>query len=286
MLHVPIDGQNSLTKGPGKWTARYARQPDAQAPAGGVSTTLNDLSRWLRLELGGGKLDGRQLIATEALAETHTPQIVTSFSPEQGRISSYGLGWIVGIERGGTVSWKHSGEFSLGVRTEVALLPAQGLGIAVLSNAAPSGVPEGLIESFIDLVVIGKLERDWVEFANRMMDEDTKKELDKLRDYGHPPTRPLPPMKLSAYAGKYANEFFGPIEFVEVSGSLVMRMGPKPLEAELLHWDRDMFVFQPVGEMSGGLAGVQFSIDAESQADRVLVENLNIHGLGTFTRVK
>lgn len=286
LLHVPIDGQNSLTKGQGKWTARYTRQPDAQAPAGGVSTTLNDLARWLRLEINGGTLDGQRLIASEALAETHTPQIVTSFSVEQGRLSSYGLGWIVGIERGGTPTWKHSGEFSLGVRTEVALLPVQGLGIAVLSNAAPSGVPEGLIESFIDLVVIGKLERDWVEFANRMMDEDTKTELAKQRDYSHPPTRPAPPLKLSAYTGKFENEFFGSIEFAESNKKLVMRMGPKPIEAELLHWDRDLFVFQPVGEMSGGLAGVQFSIDADGQADRVVIENLNIHGLGTFARGK
>lgn len=286
LLHVPIDGQNSLTKGPGKWTARYTRQPDAQAPAGGVSTTLNDLARWLRLEISGGKLDGHQLIAAEALAETHTPQIVTSFSVEQGRLSSYGLGWIVGIERGGTPTWKHSGEFSLGVRTEVALLPTQGLGIAVLSNAAPSGVPEGLIESFIDLVVIGKLERDWVEFANRMMDEDTKKGIEQQRDYSHPPTRPAPPLTLSAYTGKFENDFFGPIEFVENQKKLVLRMGPKPIEAELLHWDRDLFIFQPVGEMSVGPAGVQFSIDADGVADRVLIENLNIHGLGTFTRAK
>lgn len=286
LLHVPIDGQNSLTKGPGKWTARYTRQPDAQAPAGGVSTTLNDLARWLRLEISGGTLDGRQLIAPEALAETHTPQIVTSFSTDQGRLSSYGLGWIVGIERAGTVTWKHSGEFSLGVRTEVALLPSQGLGIAVLSNAAPSGVPEGLIESFIDLVVIGKLERDWVEFANRMMDEDTKKGIDQQRDYSHPPARPAPPLRLSAYTGKFENEFFGQIEFVENKSKLVLRMGPKPIEAELLHWDRDLFIFQPVGEMSVGPAGVQFSIDANGVADRVLIENLNIHGLGTFTRAK
>jgi len=286
LLHVPVGGQNSPTKGPGKWTARYTRQPDAQAPAGGVSTTLNDLARWLRLQINDGTLDGKQLIAPEALAETHTPQIVTSFSPEQGRLSSYGLGWIVGLERGGTPTWKHSGEFSLGVRTEVALLPTQGLGIAVLSNAAPSGVPEGLIESFIDLVVVGKLERDWVEFANRMMDADTKKSIDQQRDYSRPPTRPAPPLMLSAYTGKFENEFFGTIGFVESKNKLVLRMGPKPIEAELLHWDRDLFIFQPVGEMSVGPAGVQFSIDADGKADRVVVENLNIHGLGAFTRAK
>ena len=201
LLHVRVDG---------KWIAKNTRQPDAQAPAGGASTTLNDLVPWMRLQLNEGKLDGRQLISAAALAETHTPQIVTGFNQDEGRLVSYGLGWNVNVERGGKVFWKHSGAFALGMRTEVAMLPAEELAIVVLSNAAPTGVPEGLIESFYDLVLDGKLQRDWVEFANRMFDEEIKKELGQERDYSHPPTQPTPALKHSAYAGKYANDFFGP----------------------------------------------------------------------------
>jgi hypothetical protein len=36
--------------------------------------------------------------------------------------------------------------------------------------------------------------------------------------------------------------------------------------------------------MSGGPAGVQFSINPAGKADQVVIENLNIHGLGTFAR--
>ena len=199
---------------------------------------------------------------------------------------SYGLGWNVSVERGGKVFWKHSGAFSLGMRTEVAMLPSEELAIAVLSNAAPTGVPEGLVESFFDLVLDGKLQRDWVEFANRMFEEEIKKELGQERDYSHPRQQPMPPLKLSAYTGKYANDFFGPIELVDREGELVLRLGPKPMEFELRHWDRDVYYYQPVGESAGGLAGVRFSIDSRSQADRVLIENLNIHGQGTFSRVE
>ena len=132
LLHVQIDG---------KWTAKFTRQPDAQTPAGGASSTLNDLVRWLKLQLNQGSVDGRQLIARDVLRETHTPQIVTSFAPEEGRLVSYGLGWNVSVERGGRVFWKHSGGFALGMRTEVALLPSEQLAIAVLSNAGPTGIP-------------------------------------------------------------------------------------------------------------------------------------------------
>jgi hypothetical protein len=277
LLHVLVNG---------KWTPKNTRQPDAQAPAGGASSTLNDLVRWMRLQLNEGKVEGRQLIPASALAETRTPQMLLSFSPEQGRIGSYGLGWNVSVERGGKVFWKHSGSFSLGMRTAVALLPSEKLGIVVLSNAGPTGVPEGLVESFYDLVLDNKLQRNWIEFANRMFDEEIKKELGQERDYSHPPARPLPALAISAYTGKYANELYGPIELADKRGKLALRLGPKPLEFELRHYDRDVFLYQPVGESAGGPAGVRFSIDPTRQADHVLIENLNIHGQGTFARVK
>jgi CubicO group peptidase (beta-lactamase class C family) len=270
----------------GKWTAKFTRQPDAQAPAGGASSTLNDLARWMRLVLNEGVFDGQQIVSAQALAETHAPQIVVNFTPSEGRLFSYGLGWNVTVERAGRVFLKHSGAFSLGMRTEVALLPADKLGIVVLSNAGPTGIPEGLVESFFDLALDGKLERDWVEFANRMFDEEVKRELGQRRDYSHPPAKPLPALDLTAYTGKYANDFVGEIELASREGQLVLKLGPKPLEFELRHWDRDVFIYQPPGENAGGLSGVSFSIDSGRSADRVVIENLNIDGQGTFSRLK
>ncbi len=277
LLHVRVDG---------KWTAKHTRQPDAQAPAGGASTTLNDLVRWMRLQIGEGQFEGKQVVAAAALAETHTPQIMMSFNPDKGRIGTYGLGWNVSVERGGRVFFRHSGAFSLGMRTEVSVLPSEHLAIAVLSNAAPTGVPEGLTESFFDLLLDGKLERDWVEFANRMFDEELKRELGQERDYSQPPAQPSPPLALAAYTGQYANDFFGAIELADQQGTLILRLGPKRTEFPLRHWDRDTFIYQPTGESAGGPSGLVFSIAPDGQADRVLIENLNVHGQGAFARVK
>ena len=277
LLHVKVDG---------KWVPKYTRQPDAQAPAGGASSTLNDLAKWVRPQLASGKFEGRELISADALTDTHTPQMVTGFVPEIGRVSSYGLGWNVGVEREGRTFLRHSGEFALGVRTEVCLVPSENLGIVVLWNAAPTGVPEGITESLNDLVIYGKTQRDWVEFANRMFDEEVKKELAQLHDYSHKPAQPTAALKPSAYAGKYANDTFGEIEVAEAGGKLVLKMGPKPMKFDLAHWDRDVFVYQPVGEMAGGLSGVRFSIDADGRAERVVVENLDVNGQGAFSRAK
>jgi CubicO group peptidase (beta-lactamase class C family) len=275
LIHVRVGG---------KWTPKNTRQPDAQTPAGGVSSTLRDMTQWLRLQAGAGKFDGKQLVAAQALAETHTPQFVFGLSPDQGRLSSYGLGWNVSVERGGRVFWKHSGGFSLGERTEVAVLPVEQLAIVVLSNGGQTGVPEGLTESFFDLVIDGKLQRDWLAFADRMAAADAKQEFAAERDYSHPAAPSTPALKLPAYTGKYENALFGEIEIAEKDPGLVLRLGPQAMEFALRHWDRDVFIYQPTGESAGGLTGVRFSVTPEGKADRVLIEYLDIHGQGTFTR--
>jgi len=45
------------------WVARYQRNADAQAPAGGASASVRDLAQWLRLQLANGRVNGRQLVA-------------------------------------------------------------------------------------------------------------------------------------------------------------------------------------------------------------------------------
>jgi CubicO group peptidase (beta-lactamase class C family) len=276
LIHVRVDG---------KWTAKYVRQPDAQAPAGGVSSTARDLAQWLRLQLARGKWDGKQIVNAKALAETHRPQIVSGFHPETNQESQYALGWGVSRDERGRLFWKHSGAFFLGVRTEVALLPDEELGIITLSNAAPTGVPEGINASFFDLVLHGKLGQDWVKLWNGRFDQLVKMMIGAETDYSKPPMKPTPALPLASYVASYENDYFGVIEVVENDGALHLRLGPKKMSFPLRHWDRDVFIFQPTGESAGGLSGVIFSVGPERQANKLLIENLNADGQGTFSRV-
>lgn len=276
LLHARVDG---------KWAAKNVRHPDAQSPAGGVSTTLNDIARWLQLQLAGGKFEGRQVVDAAALAETRTPQIVTGFDPTSGRLSSYGLGWIVSFERGGRAFCKHSGEFSLGMRTEVALLPSESLGIAVMSNAAPSGIPEGLTESFFDWVLDGKLERDWMAFAAGKIAESEQQERAGHFDYTQRPSEKLPPIPLAAYVGNYSHEFFGRIEVAAKDDKLVLLLGPNKQRYDLRHWNRDVWYYDTRGEMANGTGGAKFLIGPSGVADSVTLDNLGNQKPATFLRV-
>ncbi len=75
---------------PGGWAALHDRDADAQSPAGGASASVRDLARWLSLQLNGGQLNGQQIVAAEALAETHRPQVVSKppADPSRDRAAS------------------------------------------------------------------------------------------------------------------------------------------------------------------------------------------------------
>ena len=124
---------------------KYQRLPDPQSPAGGISSSANDLARWMALVLQNGKFEGRQIIPSDALLPAVTAEIISTHSSAvDARPSFYGYGFGVGITPAGRTMISHSGAFALGAGTHYAMIPSAGIGIVVLTNAAPSGSAEAL----------------------------------------------------------------------------------------------------------------------------------------------
>ena len=57
LIHVEVGDPDDK-----QWEANYVRDADAEAPAGGASSSIRDLAQWIRLQLGGGTLDGQQVV--------------------------------------------------------------------------------------------------------------------------------------------------------------------------------------------------------------------------------
>jgi CubicO group peptidase (beta-lactamase class C family) len=276
-LHVRVDG---------KWVAKYDRQPDAQAPAGGASSTARDLAKWMRLLLADGRFDGKPVIAAATLGETFRPQVVSTPSKTPtDRTGFYGLGWNVGHDPGGRLTLSHSGAFDLGAATCVVLVPAEKLGIVVLTNAAPVGMPEAVAFTFLDLVHAGKPERDWFATVAPAFEEMARPKYSIRVDYRKEPAGKSPSLPAGSYTGTYRNDFVGDAVVAEEGGELVLKLGSSRRAYPLSHFDRDTFTYQPVGEMAAGLSGVTFRTGPDRVADAVTIENLDVHGSGTLTRV-
>ena len=265
----------------GTWEALYVRQPDAQTPAGGVSSTVADLAQWMRLQLANGSVDGEQIIDGAALDQTHTPHGLSGVlrSPDS-RVGSYGLGFNIGTDGGGRQRWSHSGAFALGAGTTVTMVPAERLGVVVLTNGMPTGVAESMAETFIDLALDGEVSRDWMALYGPSFQQMLHPEVEV--DYSVVPDDAAPARELSEYVGTYDNDFYGPVDVTLVDGELTLGIGPKGQQLTLAHHDGDTFSTTPVGENATGLTGVIFDLAADSPTVRI--EYLDEQGLGTFTR--
>jgi hypothetical protein len=214
------------------------------------------------------------------------PIIARGRDPVTHEFGFYGLGWTVDYGPHGVV-WGHAGAFSVGARTLVSLMPSEQLGIVVLANAFPTGVPEGLANSFFDVVFEGESSRDWTAEYNRLFDAllgPAAKAAEAT--YGNAPPSATPALPLAAYTGTYANEYLGTATVSEEDGGLVLRVGPEgkmvfPLE----HFDRDRFTYKGTPEMPDVPSPVVFAIRPDEKADSLTIADLNGIGQGVLTRV-
>ncbi len=274
--HVLVDG---------KWVQKFKRDPDAQSPAGGVSSSVNDLAKWMRVQLANGKFDGKQIVDEKALAETHHPHMLTGFNPFTGLPGFYGLGWNVGYDQEGRLHLNHSGAFAVGAATHVNLVPGEQLGIVVLTNAYPIGIAEALGTTFLDIALYGKPTQDWLVLFKQGFSNPAAIGTVLGFDYSKPPGSPSPASKNSAYLGRYANDFFGDISIIEKDAGLAIVQGPKNKTFPMKHYDRDTFTYETEDENAVGRSGITFTIGPDGKATQVVVENLNVRSEGAFKRV-
>ncbi|MCE4223833.1 serine hydrolase [Methylobacterium sp. C25] len=271
----------------GAWVARVQRNPDPQAPAGGISANARDLAQWLQLEIGNGRFDGKQLIAASALDDTHVPLTSRGTNPVSGGASFYGLGWNVEFGRHG-LTWGHAGAFSVGAQTLVSIHPKPRFGIVLLTNAFPSGVPEGLADSFADLVFDGTVGRDWVKDWGDVYTAMFGPAIAEAKaTYAQPPAGATASLTLASYSGRYANAFVGQAIVAEVNGGLTLTIGPDGARTyPLRHFDRDLFLAFPDAEAPNRPSAIRFTIGSDGNASAMTVEAMNAYGLGTLDRQK
>jgi CubicO group peptidase (beta-lactamase class C family) len=276
VLHVRFDG---------KWQALSKRQPDAQSPAGGVSSSARDLAQWMRLELGNGRYDGEQMITKDVIEQSHWPVVALGNNPITGAPSFYGLGWNIEHRRYGVV-WGHPGAFSDGARTIVSIVPSEQLGLVVLTNAFPTGVPEAVADTFFNLVSDSEASVDWLTESNRgyAMVFGAAREQAKAQ-YGSPPASPSPALSAAAYVGTYTNDYVGHAIVEEADGGLTLRLGPRGEKSfPLTHFDRDLFIYYPYDETPDFPFAVTFQIGPGQTATDIVIDHLNELRLGNLRR--
>ncbi len=149
MPHVPTEGKLKAIK-------RYKNT--VFDPAAGIYSSVNDLSKWVIMQLQKGKYgtDKKQLFSEKQQNEMWTAQTIQPnkpIAPYFSHFKSYGLGWQL-TEVKGNFQVSHTGGLD-GIVTQVTLLPEINLGIIVLTNqqsgAAFNAITNTIKDSYLDI---------------------------------------------------------------------------------------------------------------------------------------
>lgn len=197
---------------------------DNMAPAGSISSSAKDLSRWVLAQLGNGSIDGKSVIPAMAINQTRFPHSIMGngqYLYNRGHFQLYGLGWML-EEYSGRKIVSHTGGVN-GFVTSVTLIPEEKLGIIVLTNTDQNSFYEALKWEIMD-AYLGNVYRNYTKAYNGFQEAQEKREATQLKKFRDTVAmNNKPELALSAYAGSYSHDIYGGMTIKEESGKLIMR---------------------------------------------------------------
>lgn len=222
-------------------------QWDGMAAAGGIISSVSDMARWLRLQLGRGTLEGRTIFSDATSRQMWTPHIAFTVDRAAAErfpsthFRGYGLGWSLSDSHGRLIV-EHGGAYD-GMYSQVALVPEERLGVVILTNSMTS-IGTALKLTVLDAFLApGEAPRDWsTEMLERARKREAAHDASLAAVVKARVEKTRPSLPLDAYAGDYPSDLYGTARVSVENGGLVLRMLPNPqLVADLTHWHFDTF---------------------------------------------
>ena len=237
---------------------------DALGPAGSINSTLNDMCKWMALNLNRGKLGDTQIVSEASMGQIHRPQmVVLDDSPlsfkDTDSSETYGMAWGIYDYRG-VEAWEHTGGID-GFATEVFLVPEHNLGVVSFTNMS-TGAPMAIARTAIDRI-LGFEPIDWSARFKDSYDKamaGAKEGAKAPRQEGTHPSHPV-----EDYAGKFEHPGYGDIEFVMKEGALTVLFRDWEIPLQHVHYD----VFDGELPVLGIYLKFTFEMDDKGNIERV-----------------
>lgn len=202
---------------------------DNLAPAGSISSSVNDMSKWILMLLDNGRYEGKEVVPSAAIAQTRWPHSILGNGGarfNRGHFALYGLGWFLS-EYCGRKIVAHTGGVN-GFVTSVTLLPEEKLGILVFTNTDQNNFYEALKWEIMD-AYLGNAYRDYSKIYLGGFRQGQASGLNKDRQLRDSVALKLPAaLPLTAYAGDYFNDVYGNMSVVQEKGELRMKFSHHP----------------------------------------------------------
>ena len=203
--------------------------------AGAINSSVDDMAKWLRLQLGSGTFEGKAIVSPASLAVTRTARVALN-----DRLA-YAMGWVLQSTPNGQITWHNGGTTSYGAF--VGTLLDKDTGIVVLTNQTNVGMPDAIGEWALDRL-LGNPEVDYL--AKALDAAQAGAAAAKARFTRPASPRPAPP--LDGLTGSYANPSFGTVTVTAEGDGLVAEITGSGARIALAPWDDEVFVANLVAE--------------------------------------
>ncbi len=245
---------------------------DALGPAGAINASVSELSNWLLVQLGRGKLGETRIFSERQSKEMWSPQTAIGIGNPLRPLRTlkpswyaYGLGWRLKDYKGRKMVY-HGGGLA-GMTSFTTLIPEESLGIVVLTNQETS-FQSSLTYWILDAYLDDAPPTDWIaarQEAGKILNRRFHERMDALLAARVEGTSPS--LSLDGYGGTFHDALYGNVTVEASSGQLVMRFSRSPsFHGPLEHWNHDTFVVR-WGHHSNADAFVTFSLEADGSVD-------------------
>lgn len=265
----------------GKLRVLHRGNVDGAMAAAGLNSSVADLTKWIRLQLGKGSFEGKRIFSEKQVWEMHQPAVILPISEAASKnmpsrhFNAYALGWNVFDYQGRKIV-THSGGLD-GMLSRTVLIPEENLGFVILTNGESPAFAV-MFNKMLD-VFTNAPKRDYnaetlkrAETAKKTEAEETAK-IDAARAKNTKPS-----LALEKYAGKYTDELYGDATVSEENGKLVLRFVQSPnFVADLEHWHYDTFQikWRPSVAYNFPRGFVTFTLDKNGKTDEMKVDQPN-----------
>ena len=259
---------------------------DTLTAAGGLKSNVTDVARWVRCHLSGGLIDGQRVLSGRVVNDMQVVRMPTMSrrdnDAEPGALfSGYGMGWGLTDYAGRRVV-AHGGGLS-GMISRTTLVPAEKLGVVVLTNMAENALPTALSWWIIDRY-LGRPTRDWsADYVTRVRFKNRNRQNRERRIVAGRVGGTRPSLAPSAYTGRYHDALSGDAHVTMKNGQLWFSYNPRH-EGPLTHWHHDTFRVawtNPIYDMPSK-ALVRFAVGNDGKVKRLVT---SFYDPITFDRV-
>ncbi len=250
--------------------------------AGGINSSIADLSKWVMVQLNDGKFgdnNEKKLFSHDAHWEMWSPQTIIPIrngGSYNTHFAAYGLGFFISDVKG-YKQISHTGGLE-GMVTQITMIPELNLGIIVLTNqqegGAFSSITNQIKDAYFGIKGTDRV-KEYSAGRNGALDNE-KKLLDSIWKQVDETKAKNAKADMSIYTGTFADTWFGDVSISQKNGKVWFdsKRSPK-LTGEMFPYKGNTFVVKWRDRSMDADAFVMFTLDENGKASGITMKPIS-----------